>query len=151
MIASQMPADRPANRVPARQAPSIPWFALFLLTLGCLGFAAAWTAVAILSGAQSAWMAPLAALDAAWMLRLGGAKPGMARMCLGIAATVVTILLANWSIVAANLAGMMGLDFLGSALRLGPSLAWTLSGLANGLDELAWMAAAIVLAAISSR
>ena len=152
MIASHMPADGgPANRMPARPVRSIPWFALCLLALGCAGFAAAWTAVAMLSGAQCAWMAPLAALDAAWLLRLGGAKPGMARMWLGIMATAVTIVLANWSIVAANLAGMMGLDFLGSALRLGPSLAWTLSGLANGVDELAWMAAALVLAAISSR
>ena len=137
--------------MPAPQARNIPWFALALLALGCLGFAAAWTAVAMLSGAQCAWMAPLAALDAAWLLRLGGAKPGPTRMGLGISATVVTIVLANWSIVAANLAGMMGLDFLGSALRLGPSLAWTLSALANGTAELAWMAAALVLAAVSSR
>jgi hypothetical protein len=152
MIASHVPADDgPANRMPTPQVRSIPWFALALLALGCTGFAAAWTAVAMLSGAQCAWMAPLSALDAAWLLRLGGARPGAARMGLGIAATVVTIVLANWSIVAANLAGMMGLDFLGSALRLGPSLAWTLSGLANGTTELAWMAAALVLAAISSR
>nr|AGW45540.1 hypothetical protein [uncultured bacterium Lac36W] len=152
MIASHVPADGgPATRMPATQDRSIPWFALALLALGCAGFAAAWTAVAMLTGAQCAWMAPLSALDAAWLLRLGGAKPGAARMGLGIAATVVTIVLANWSIVAANLAGMMGLDFLGSALRLGPSLAWTLSGLANGAAELAWMAAALVLAAIASR
>ena len=137
--------------MPDPQVRSIPWFALFLLALGCAGFAAAWTAVAMLSAAQCAWMAPLAALDAAWLLRLGGAKPGLARMGFGISATVVTILLANWSIVAANLAGMMGLDFLGSALRLGPSLAWTLSALANGVGEVAWMVAALVLAAISSR
>jgi len=152
MIASHMPADGgPDNRVPVHRVRLIPWFALSLLALGCVGFAAAWTAVAMLSGAQCAWMAPLAALDAAWLLRLGGAKRGMARMWFAIMATAVTIVLANWSIVAANLAGMMGLDFLGSALRLGPSLAWTLSGLANGVDELAWMAAALVLAAISSR
>ena len=152
MIANQMPADGgPAHRMPAPQVRSIPWLALSLLALGCAGFAAAWTAVSMLSGAQCAWMAPLAALDAAWLLRLGGAKPGMARIGLGIVATAVTIVLANWSIVAAHLAGMMGLDFVGSALRLGPSLAWTMSALANGAGELAWMAAALVLAAISSR
>ena len=137
--------------MPAPQARRIPWLALALLALGCAGFAAAWTAVAMLSGAQCAWMAPLAALDAAWLLRLGGAKPGAARMALGLAATIVTIVLANWSIVAANLAGMMGLDVLGSALRLGPSLAWTLSALANGMTEVAWMTTALVLAAIASR
>ncbi len=151
MISLHAPADGgPADRIPG-PARSIPWLAFALLALGCAGFAAAWAAVAMLSGAQCAWMAPLAALDAAWLLRLGGAKPGAARMGLGIAATIMTIALANWSIVAANLAGMMGLDFLGSSLRLGPSLAWTLSALANGTPELAWMAAALVLAAISSR
>jgi hypothetical protein len=152
MIASQMPADSgPANRMPARQARNIPWLALALLALGCVGFAAAWTALAMLSGKQCAWMAPLAALDAAWLLRLGGARPGLARMWLGIVATTVASVLANWGIVAAHLAGMMGLDFLGSVLRLGPSLAWTLSGLANGAAGLAWMAVALLLAAIASR
>lgn len=140
-----------ASPMPAGQARNIPWLALALLALGCTGFAAAWAAVAMLSGAQCAWMAPLAALDAAWMLRLGGAKPGAARMWLGIAATAISIVLANWSIVAAHMAGMMGLDFLGSALRLGPSLAWTLASLANGPAELAWLAAAMVLAAMASR
>lgn len=144
MIASLIPAN-------AHQPSHIPWFALALLVLGCAGFTAAWAAVAMLSGAQCAWMAPLGALDAAWLLRLGGAKPGASRMWLGIVATAACILLANWSIVAANLAGMMGLDFLGSAIRLGPSLAWTLAGLANGPAELAWMAAALALAAVVSR
>ena len=142
MIASPMPAD---------QARNLPWLALALMALGCTGFAAAWAAVAMLSGSQCAWMAPLAALDAAWLLRLGGAKPGAARMWLGVTATAISIVLANWSIVAAHLAGMMGLDFLASALKLGPSLAWTLSGLANGPAELAWMTAALVLAAVASR
>ena len=51
MIASHVPADDgPANRMPAPQARSIPWFALALLALGCAGFAAAWTAVAMLCG-----------------------------------------------------------------------------------------------------
>jgi hypothetical protein len=140
-----------ASPMPAHQARPVPWFALALLALGCIGFAAAWAAVAMLSGAQCAWMAPLAALDVAWLLRLGGARPGAARMWLGIAGTAVSIVLANWSIVAAHMAGMMGLGFLDSALRLGPSLAWTLSWLANGAAGLAWAAAALVLAAIASR
>ena len=137
--------------MPAAQPVRIPWFALALMALGCIGFAAAWAAVAMLSGAQCAWMAPLAALDVAWLLRLGGARPGMARMGLGLAGTAASIVLANWSIIAAQLAGVMGLGFLDSALRVGPSLAGTLAGLANGTAELAWMGAALVLAAIASR
>lgn len=133
---------------PARR---FPWFAAALLTLGSGGVAAAWISLASLSGSQCAWMAALAALDAAWLLRLGGVAPGTRRMLAGGAATLATVVLANWGIVAANLAGMMGLDFLGSAVRLGPSLAWTLSGLANGPQELAWLAGGLLLALVASR
>jgi hypothetical protein len=132
-------------------ARNFPWFAALLALIGSLGLAAAWIAVAMISWSQSAWMAPLAALDAAFLLRLGGARPGMLRMGLGMAATLLAIALANWGIVAAHMAGMMGLGFTDAAFRLGPSLAWTLSTLANAPTDLAWLLAAVVLAAIASR
>ncbi len=129
----------------------VPWFAAVLLVLGCLGVAAAWVSLALLSDNQCGWMAPLAALDAAWMLRIGGAAPGPGRMLAGVAGTALTLVLANWGIVAAQLAGVLGLQVLDSALRLGPSLAWTLAGLANGAAELAWIALALMLAAVTAR
>jgi len=130
---------------------SFPWFALVLVLLGCFGLAAAWVVIALLSGSQGAWMALLAALDAAWLLRLGGARPGWTRMGVGVAATALTIVLANWGIVAAHLGGMLGLGFTDATLRLGPSLAWTLAALANGGADLLWFAAGLTLAAIMSR
>ena len=105
----------------------------------------------MISAHQSAWMALLAALDAAWLLRLGGARPGTSRLFFGVGATALTVVLANWGIVAAHMAGMMGLGFGDSALRLGGSLAWTLSKLANTPADLAWLAAGLVLAAVASR
>ena len=140
-----------ASQAPAPQAPRVPLLALVLLALGTVGVAAAWAAVAMLSGSQAAWMAPLAGLDAAWLLRLGGAPGGWPRVLLAVGATALAVVLANWSIVAAQLAGVMGLPFLDSALRLGPDLAWTLLKLANGPAEVAWMALGVVAAAVVSR
>jgi hypothetical protein len=130
---------------------SFPWWTGALLVLGSCGLAAAWIAIAMLTGCQCAWMALFAALDAAWLLRLAGAPPGNGRMLAGIGATAVAIALANWGIAAAQLSGPMGLDFLDSATRLGSSLAWTLSTLANGGAGLAWLLAGLLLAAIAAR
>jgi len=43
------------------------------------------------------------------------------------------------------------MGFSDAALKLGPSLAWTLSTLANAPTDLAWLLAGIVLAAVASR
>ncbi|MCI4567886.1 hypothetical protein [Lysobacter sp. CFH 32150] len=128
-----------------------PWFAFALLLLGICGLAAAWISVAAISGAPCAWMAPVAALDAAWLLRLARVAPGNGRMLAGVAATAASIALANWGIVAAQMGVVMGLGFLDSALRLGPSLAWTMVDLASGPAEFAWTAAGLLLALIASR
>lgn len=128
-----------------------PWFALALLLLGVSGLAAAWISLAAISGAPCAWMAPIAALDAVWLLRLARVAPGNGRMLAGVVATAASIALANWGIAAAQMAGVMGLGFLDSALRLGPSLAWTMIDLANGPAEFAWIAAGLLLALIASR
>ena len=128
-----------------------PWFGMVLAALGSGGIAAAWVAAAMLSGSQCGWMAVVAALDAAWLLRLSHAPSGTARVAISVLATALAIVLAQWGIVAAHLAGMMGLPFSDTALRLGPSLAWTLSSLANTPFDLAWLAAGLVVAAVASR
>lgn len=128
-----------------------PWFTFALLLLGACGLAAAWISLAAISGAPCAWMAPLAALDAAWLLRLARVAPGNGRMLAGVAATAASIALAHWGIAAAEVAVAMGLGFLDSALRLGPDLAWTMIDLANGPVEFAWTAAGLLLALVASR
>lgn len=128
-----------------------PLPALLLLLIGCLGFAATWVLAARLLEAQSAWLAPLAALDAALMLRLGRMPPGWKRMAWGLSATAAIMLLANWGITATEVGIGMGLLPWESALRLGPVYAWELIRLANGTIELAWYALALVAAAIASR
>jgi len=137
--------------MPPQDARSSTWLGACLALAGSTGVAAAWVAVSMLSASQCGWMALIAALDAAWLLRLGGAKPGVARMAFGVIATALAIALAQWGIVSAHLAGMMGLGFLDTALRLGPSLAWTMAELANGPVDMAFLAIGLVLAAIASR
>ena len=145
-----MSAPQPQPQGPST-GPSFSLFALVLVALGSAGVAAAWVAAAMISGSQCSWMAVVAALDAAWLLRLAGAPRGNARMVAGVLATLAAIALAHWGIVAAHLSGMMGLPFLDAMLRLGPSLAWTLSALANTTTDLALLALGLVVAAFASR
>lgn len=136
-----MPDDRPA----------LPWLALALLMLGTAGFAAAWILLAASRDSQLSWMAVLAALDAAMLLRLGRMRGGMPRALLAVLATAVAIVLANWGIAAAQIGRMLGLLPWESAMRLGLDYAWNLVVLANGTVDLAWFAVALVAAALASR
>ena len=91
-------------------------------------------------------MAVAAAAEAAWMLRLGSLPSSKARIALAMLATVLIALAANWGIAAAYIGGPMGLAPWESALRLGPHLAWTLIGLANGVAEIVWLLAGLLVA-----
>jgi hypothetical protein len=131
--------------------PRFPLFALCLLLLGSVGMAAGWILFAFASDRQLSWVAVLAALDAAFLLRLGRMRPGWARAACGALATAATIALANFGIAAAQMGRPAGLLPWESMGKLGPHHAWTLATLANPLPELAWLAAALVIAAVASR
>ncbi|NYZ61671.1 hypothetical protein [Luteimonas deserti] len=137
-----MPHSARARRWPLASA---------LLLLGSLGIAAAWILLADARNAQSSWMAVVAAVDAAWLLRLARIRPGALRALAGTAATALAILIASFGIIAAQLARPMGMLPWESALKLGPHHAWTLAGLANGPVDIAWLVAGVVIAAVLSR
>ena len=124
---------------------------LFLLVLGCLGFAAAWVLLARFLESQVSWLAPLAALDVIWMLQLGRIRPGWPRTLLAVGSTVAIIALANWGIAATEIGRSMGLLPWESALRLGPDYARELIVLANRRADLVWYAIAVVLAGVFAR
>ncbi len=132
-------------------ARPVPPLALLLLVLGCLGFAAAWSLYAGMQQAQSAWMATFAALDAAFMLRIGRMPSGWRRAAWALAGTLATIALANWCIAAIEIGRSMGLLPWNSLLKLGPAYATELTRLANGGVELAWYALALLVAVIVGR
>ena len=125
--------------------------ALGLLLLASAGTAAAWALVALALDRQCGWMAIVAAVDAAWLLRLARTPKGAPRAVLAVAGTALAIVLANWWIAGAQIGQMVGLLPWESILRLGWSYAWTLSSLANGAAELAWYAVALALAAFAGR
>ena len=127
------------------------WLAPALLLLATLGCAAAWILVALAAGRQSSWMAVVAAVDAAVLLRIARAPAGLSRALAGVAATVATIVLANWGIAAGEVGRSVGMLPWEAAIRLGPDYAWTLAELANGTADRLWLAAAVVVAAIGSR
>ncbi|MFT4248393.1 MAG: hypothetical protein QM581_10240 [Pseudomonas sp.] len=122
-----------------------------LLLLGCVTAVIAWMLVMLATGRQSGWMALLGALEIVWLLRLGALQPGRLRVAVAMSATLAVIVTANWGIAAAQIGAALGLDPWASALKLGPHLAWTLLSLAHaGLDWFCY-AAALALAAWSSR
>jgi hypothetical protein len=127
------------------------WLAPALLVLGSLGCAAAWILLALASDRQCSWMALLAGLDAAFLLRLARMPAGRARMLVAMLGAGATIAVANWGIIAGQMGRAMGLLPWESALKLGPHHAWTLAGLANTPTDLAWLAAGLLLATIAAR
>jgi hypothetical protein len=125
--------------------------AIGLLLLASLGVAAAWALLALVTGRQSTWMALVAAVDAIAVLRLLRVRPGLARAGTALAATALSVVLANWWIAAGQIGRSLGLLPWDSSLRLGPDYAWTLATLANRPADIAWIAAALLLAAIAGR
>jgi hypothetical protein len=110
-----------------------------------------WVLLNLYTGHQHSWVALLAALDIGWILRFGGWRAGWRRGALGLAATASVVAIANWSIIAANLGGMLGLSPLPSALKLGFHHAWILTQMANGPWDVAWIALALLIALLASR
>ncbi|WP_141455843.1 hypothetical protein [Pseudoxanthomonas sp. z9] len=131
----------------APPTPSSRWLAPIILLLGGLCFSLIWVLLALYLGRQSGWMALLAALDAAVLLRFAGVRPGGRRALVAALATVVMAVLANWFIIASQLGFVLGLLPWESALRLGLSHAWTLAQLANGTLDWACLLVSPLLAA----
>ena len=137
--------------MPSTPAQPSPWFAILLVTLGSAGFAAAWVLLAYTRDQQSSWMAVLAALDAAVLLRMARMPAGWLRATLAVAATMASIVLANWGIAAAQIGKMMGLLPWQAMAKQGLDYSWTLATLANGPVDFAWLAAALVVALFAGR
>lgn len=125
--------------------------ALFLLAIGSLGLAAAWVLLAAWLDRGSSWMAVLAALDAALLLRIAGIAPGWPRATIGTLATALMIALAWWGIAAARIGGPLGLLPWESMMKMGAEFGWLLVRLGTTPADLAWFAAGLVVAALACR
>jgi hypothetical protein len=96
-------------------------------------------------------MAVAVAIDAALLLRIGGMRPGAKRALLATFATAAAAALACWSIVALQIGLQMGLGIWASLAKPGFGFVWTLLGLAAHAADLAWLAAALLLAFFAGR
>jgi len=120
--------------------PALGWVA------GVLGMVALWTAVSLALRSPSGWLALVAALDMALLLRLSGMPPGRPRAGAAVAGTVVAIVLGYWFHAAISMGVMLGLQPVESALRLGPVLAGELIRHATSAWDIAWAVLALPLA-----
>lgn len=144
------PDGFPMNTL-APPARTRSWLSWLLPLLGTAGFAALWVIAALYADRQLSWMAVVGALDLAWLLRLGRWPRGRSRVLAAVAGTAAIVGLANWWIIASQLAGALGLSAWAAAVRLGWNHAWTLAQIANGAIDLVWIAVALVVAVFASR
>lgn len=114
--------------------------------IGVLGATAIWVILALIRDRQCAWMAVVAAVDIAFMLRLSRSAPGAHRALIATLATAITIVIANWCIASTQMGLALGFGVVDSALRLGSHFAWTLTELANRGVEWAWYVVALPVA-----
>jgi hypothetical protein len=138
----------PSQNAPARTAH---WLWPPLLLVGCVTAIISWLLIALRSGSQASWMAPLSALEIVWMLRLGSLPRSHLRISLAVLATVAVILATNLGIAAGQIGAGLGLDPWTSATKLGAQHARTLLSLANDGYDIICYVIAVLLALWSSR
>jgi hypothetical protein len=118
------------------------------LVAGILGISAVWVAVATLSDRPCSWLALLAALDMAMLLKLTNAPAGRIRVAAAVIGTAAAVALSQWLVVATQMGISLGMGPLASSLRLGPALAWQLSKLNLVASDWILLLASLLLAAI---
>jgi hypothetical protein len=130
-------------------SPRLAWLLpLLAVGAGVAGVVAVWVALGALTRSSSSWMALVAAVDIALLLRLTHAPAGRARILLAALATLAAVLAAQWLLAALRVGAWLGMEPLASAARLGPALGWQVVKL--GLDRVDWvlLLASLPLAAI---
>jgi hypothetical protein len=86
-----------------------------LLAAAAIG--AIWSLVGLVGAGRAAWVAPLAAVALAWLLRFNNHPPGSVRAIVAAMLLVLTAAHANYLMAAGFIAGQMGLELV-DALRI---------------------------------
>lgn len=118
------------------------------MLVGILGISAVWVAAAVISQRSCSWLALVAAVDVAMLLRLSNAPAGRPRLVVAMVATALAIAFSQWLIIATQLGFALGLEPLASSARLGPALAWELGRLSLDRSDWVLMLFSLPLAAI---
>ncbi|KFN47831.1 hypothetical protein [Arenimonas metalli] len=119
---------------------------LLALAVGILGMVAVWLAAYLHFRTPSGWLALVAALDIALMLRLAAAPAGRLRAGLAVAGTAAAIALGYWMMAATEMGLLLGLTPLESSQRLGPVLFGELLRHTTSGWDIAWALLALPLA-----
>lgn len=120
--------------------PALGWIA------GVLGMVAIWTAASLALRGPAGWLALVAAVDMALLLRLSGMPAGRHRAWAATAGAALAIVAGYWFQAAVGMGVLLGLQPVESALRIGPVLAWDLVRLAGSGWDLLWALLALPLA-----
>lgn len=131
-----MPAPKPAPRA----------LALTACAVAVIGVAAVWGGLSLLLPGPCAWMAVIAALDAALLLRLAVWPPGPVRGALALAVTAATVAVAGHFVATAQIGRALGLRPFEALPRMSTDLALLYVQSNSGWVELVWVAVALVLA-----
>ncbi len=120
--------------------------AAFTALVAIAGVAAIWAGVSLALRGPCGWMALVAAIDAALLLRLAGLPGGRHRAGVAVAATALSILAGIFVVGSVNI-GVGFATLPHQALWLtGPQLAWTWWQFNTGLWELLLAVLALPLA-----
>ncbi|MDY0021123.1 hypothetical protein [Arenimonas caeni] len=133
------PTHRPDSR-PGWLLPAVAWLA------GVAGMVAIWLAVALAVRGMAGWLALLAAVDLALLLRLSAMPASRARAWAATAGTALAIAISYWFVASMMMGLPLGLRPLEAASRMGPVLASELLRHAASGWDLAWALLALPLA-----
>ena len=137
----------PAHQSPApRTSPAATVFSLLASLAAIAGIAAIWTGISLVTRSNAGWMAVVAALDAALLLRLAGYRRGNDRALFTLIVVLATTALAGFLIATAAIGLPMGLRPYHAVGRMSLELAWLFVQANSGWVELGWLVAASVVA-----
>lgn len=116
-----------------------------LLAAAALG--ALWSLFGLASGGRAVWVAPLAALLLALLLRYNQHPPGIGRAFSSVLLWSLCALHAGYLIAAGFVAAQMGLNLFDTLRVIGPDMAWSVTRAHIGNFELAGLALSLLIAA----
>jgi hypothetical protein len=117
-------------------------FIAALLAAAAIG--AIWSLVGLAGAGRAAWVAPLAAVVMAWLLRFNNHPPGAFRAAASALLLLLTSAHANYLMAAGFIAGQMGLDLLDALRIVGLDMALAVTRAHTDAGD--WVAYALALA-----
>ncbi len=114
-----------------------------LLAAAAIG--AIWSLIGLVGAGRAAWMAPLAAVMLAWLLRFNNHPPGSARAIIAALLLFLTAAHANYLMAAGFIAGQMGLELVDALRIIGVDMALAVTRAHTDAGDLLAYAVALVL------